>query len=463
MEELSEYEKARQRNLEANLAQMSEIFGSLAPARELIKDLVPVRALSSRPTRPHSAFSRDQPEEKRLYSMREVDFELRKNPTVKFKAECVFILRRSRRAPRVNYDEQSRDSDIRRSSRLTTRVLPTLKRLYDPDDDEYYGRPLKNHLTKQPHRRRGPIDSGRGKRKVGGRLYDSRDGRCCHQCRQKTTDIKVMCKRPGCGEMFDIDCLEVRYNDRKEDAQRHDWRCPVCQGTCNCSFCRPKKGLPSTGPLAHKAQKGGYYSVSHYLGDVIVLDDGTWKVAPQAAKFRYREAGDVSENEEDPERIDELAEDDSEKAVDSGTNKRKIVDLEEDTEEKDDERDEEDPERIDELAEDDSEKAVDSDTNKRKIADLEEDTEEKDDELEEDEEEIDELEEDSVLETEVADHETMSNKTVIKEDTNVKNVLLARKSDSNAVISTITSEKSDAVESKTEGKAKVEEKGKVSN
>ncbi|KAF9021113.1 hypothetical protein BGZ52_001992, partial [Haplosporangium bisporale] len=103
MEELSEYEKARQRNLEANLAQMSEIFGSLAPARELIKDLVPVRALSSRPTRPHSAFSKDQPEEKRLYSMREVDFELRKNPTVKFKAECVFILRRSRRAPRVNY------------------------------------------------------------------------------------------------------------------------------------------------------------------------------------------------------------------------------------------------------------------------------------------------------------------------------------------------------------------------
>ncbi|KAF8920497.1 hypothetical protein BGZ52_011907, partial [Haplosporangium bisporale] len=112
---------------------------------------------------------------------------------------------------------------------------------------------------------------------------------------------------------------------------------------------------------------------------------------------------------------------------------------------------------------DDSEKAVDSDTNKRKIADLEEDTEEKDDELEEDEEEIDELEEDSVLETEVADHETMSNKAVTKEDTNVKNVLLARKSDSNAVIPTITSEKSDAVESKTEGKAKVEEKGKVSN
>jgi len=29
MEELSEYEKERQRNLEANLAQMSEIFGTL--------------------------------------------------------------------------------------------------------------------------------------------------------------------------------------------------------------------------------------------------------------------------------------------------------------------------------------------------------------------------------------------------------------------------------------------------
>jgi len=182
----------------------------------------------------------------------------------------------------------------------------------------------------------------------------------------------------------------------------------------NCSFCRPKKGLPSTGQLSHKAQKGGYYSVSHYLGDVIVLDDGTWKVAPQAAKFRYKEAGDVSEDEEDPEMIDELADDESDKADDSGKKQESAEDAE------------------------------------------------KVDEVEEDEEEIDEIEEDSVPEREVTD-KTNSNKAATNEDAKVKNVLLARKSDDNAVTSTITSEKSDAVESKTECKAKVEEKGKVSN
>lgn len=183
----------------------------------------------------------------------------------------------------------------------------------------------------------------------------------------------------------------------------------------NCSFCRPKKGLPSTGQLSHRAQKGGYYSVSHYLGDVIVLDDGTWKVAPQAAKFRYREAGDVSEDEEDPEKIDELADDESDKADDSGKKQESAEDAE------------------------------------------------KVDEVKEDEEEIDEIEEDSVPEREVADKKTKSSEAATKEDAKVKNVLLARRSDGNTVTSTIASEKSDAVESKTEGKAKVEEKGKVSN
>lgn len=173
---------------------------------------------------------------------------------------------------------------------------------------------------------------------------------------------------------------------------------------------------------------------------MIVLDDGTWKVAPQAAKFRYREAGDVSEDEEDPEKIDELADDESDKA--------------------DDECDKADDEC--DKADDESDKADDSGKNK-KAADLGEDAEEKDDELEKDEEEIDELEEDSVLETEVADQKTESSKVATKDDAKVKNVLLARKSDSNAAISTITSEKSDTVESKSEGKAKVEEKGKVSN
>ncbi|KAG0342761.1 hypothetical protein BG000_001621 [Podila horticola] len=411
-----------------------------------MKDLVPIKPLSARSTQSHRTVSRDQPDE-RLYTAREVEHELRKYPTRKYKAVCVVILRRSRRAPRVHYGENGDGEDNRRqrSMRLTSRDLPSLKRLWTEDDDEY-GRPLKRVLGKQTSRRRGPIDSGRGKRMVGGRVYDSKLGTSCHQCRQKTTAAKVVCRRPGCGEMFDVECLEVRYNDRKSDALRPDWRCPVCQGTCNCSFCRPKKGLPSTGPLAHKAQKCGYYSASHYLGDVIVNADGTWKVAPQAAKFRYREKGDVSEDEqaeEDPEEVDELEDDESEKVDDSGRDEEeKADDSDRDEEEKVDELDEEEEEKVDELDEE----------------------EEKVDELDEEEEKVDELDEDGIDELAEEENAPVKNikspKTASKEDAKSGNILRARKTDANAVTS-MNTEKS-AVEGK-EDKAKVESKNKVSN
>lgn len=67
-----------------------------------MKDLVPIKPLSARSTQSHRAVSRDQPDE-RLYTAREVEHELRKYPTRKYKAVCVVILRRSRRAPRVHY------------------------------------------------------------------------------------------------------------------------------------------------------------------------------------------------------------------------------------------------------------------------------------------------------------------------------------------------------------------------
>ncbi|KAG0039337.1 hypothetical protein BGZ82_008666 [Podila clonocystis] len=336
MENLSDYERARLQSIEDNKAKLCDLFGFLEPAKVLMRELVPVKPLSTRSTPSHRAVSRDQPDQ-RLYSAREVEQELRRDPARKYEAACVIILRRSRRTPRVNY---------------------SLKRLWSDDDDEY-GRPLKKVLGASW--RKGPIDSGRGKR--------------------------------------------------------------------NCSFCRPKKGLPSTGLLSHKAQKGGYYSVSHYLGDVIVNDDGTWTVAPQAAKFRYREKGDVSEDEqaeEDPEEVDELADDESEKADDSG-------------------RDEE--EEVDELADDENEKADDSGR----------DEEEEVDELAEEEDMVDDRAEDENAPVK----NTKSPNTATKEDAKAENILQARKTDANTVPLVII-EKSAIVEGK-EDKAKAEMKNKVSN
>jgi hypothetical protein len=38
-----------------------------------------------------------------------------------------------------------------------------------------------------------------------------------------------------------------------------------CRGTCNCSFCRRKKGLAPTGILIHEAEKKGFSCVKDYL------------------------------------------------------------------------------------------------------------------------------------------------------------------------------------------------------
>ncbi|XP_056860019.1 uncharacterized protein LOC130508497 [Raphanus sativus] len=81
-----------------------------------------------------------------------------------------------------------------------------------------------------------------GVRVVGGRIYDSSNGKCCHQCRQKTMDFVASCKavknNKQCKLNFCHTCLLNRYGERAEEvATLNDWNCPKCRGLCNCSFC----------------------------------------------------------------------------------------------------------------------------------------------------------------------------------------------------------------------------------
>lgn len=117
----------------------------------------------------------------------------------------------------------------------------------------------------------GGRQSNPGRRVIGGRIYDSENGTSCHQCRQKTLDPKVKCTNelsPGelCGIMICYRDLKGRYGeDMEEVLATGTWSCPVCRGTCNCSFCRRKRGKAPTGILKHKAQKEGFDSVHEYL------------------------------------------------------------------------------------------------------------------------------------------------------------------------------------------------------
>ncbi|XP_048617036.1 uncharacterized protein LOC106402763 isoform X3 [Brassica napus] len=109
-----------------------------------------------------------------------------------------------------------------------------------------------------------------GVRVIGGKIYDSSNGRCCHQCRQKTMDFvascKAMKKEKQCPISYCHKCLLNRYGEKAEEVGALiDWRCPKCRGICNCSCCRKKRGQSPTGILTHKAKASGLSSVSELL------------------------------------------------------------------------------------------------------------------------------------------------------------------------------------------------------
>ncbi|XP_019059180.1 PREDICTED: uncharacterized protein LOC104823872 isoform X2 [Tarenaya hassleriana] len=109
-----------------------------------------------------------------------------------------------------------------------------------------------------------------GVRVIGGRIYDSSNGKTCHQCRQKTmvfaASCTVMKNNKPCPIKYCHKCLLNRYGEKAEEvALLAEWTCPKCRGICNCSFCMKKRGHQPTGILAHTAKATGFSSVSELL------------------------------------------------------------------------------------------------------------------------------------------------------------------------------------------------------
>ncbi|CAL0299122.1 unnamed protein product [Lupinus luteus] len=106
---------------------------------------------------------------------------------------------------------------------------------------------------------------------VGKRIYDPKNGKTCHQCRQKTLDLTASCKNvkdgnKRCTLNFCQSCLLNRYGEEVAEVEKlSNWICPRCKNKCICSLCRKKKGLPPTGPLARTAKTLGYKCVSDML------------------------------------------------------------------------------------------------------------------------------------------------------------------------------------------------------
>ncbi|XP_057219617.1 cell division cycle-associated 7-like protein isoform X2 [Malurus melanocephalus] len=104
---------------------------------------------------------------------------------------------------------------------------------------------------------------------VRDKIYDRVLGSTCHQCRQKTTDTKTICRNQGCGGVrgqFCGPCLRNRYGEDVKSALLDPaWICPPCRGVCNCSYCRRRDGRCATGMLIHLAKFYGYNNVKEYL------------------------------------------------------------------------------------------------------------------------------------------------------------------------------------------------------
>ncbi|KAK3791134.1 hypothetical protein RRG08_010534 [Elysia crispata] len=113
---------------------------------------------------------------------------------------------------------------------------------------------------------------------VSEKKYDSVQGTTCHQCRQKTDDMKTICRSSDCQGVrgqFCGPCLRNRYGeDAKVALKDPDWICPPCRGICNCSFCLKKKGRCCTGILIHAAREHGFSDVSSYLESMKKDQDG---------------------------------------------------------------------------------------------------------------------------------------------------------------------------------------------
>merc|ERR1719500_582789 len=105
--------------------------------------------------------------------------------------------------------------------------------------------------------------------RFGEKVYNQTIGTTCHQCRQKTTDTKTICRSGSCAGVrgqFCGRCIEIRYGeDCKEALLNPTWACPPCRGFCNCSICRNRKGKGATGILIQLAQAKGYDNVAAYL------------------------------------------------------------------------------------------------------------------------------------------------------------------------------------------------------
>ncbi|KAK3587992.1 hypothetical protein CHS0354_014512 [Potamilus streckersoni] len=255
------YEELRQKNIADNKVILEKLMSE-------IKDHLPNKIVPPRKPK----------ESKKKFAD---DLEVRRNPSrsARFNPEA-------NSPPRTRGRRGSVSSSISSSSssspdnKLVVRFGFFGKRSIAPDDDSYEDDRDEEDLLlpKRVHRVDREIKAADEITEedlklvamfVSDKKYDSIYGTTCHQCRQKTDDMKTICRSGNCFGVrgqFCGPCLRNRYGeDAKEVLKNPNWICPPCRGVCNCSFCRKRKGKTCTGILIHIAREHGFADVNSYL------------------------------------------------------------------------------------------------------------------------------------------------------------------------------------------------------
>ncbi|XP_066174665.1 cell division cycle-associated 7-like protein isoform X2 [Sylvia atricapilla] len=232
-------------NIKENKAMLAQLLAEL----NSIPDLFPVKTPTSTP-------SKQKKTPRRTFS--EGQIERRMNPT------------RNARPPEKFALEKFTLSAVKFAEHICSyRQQNLLKRLSVGDCGVRKRRRSSKYSTHRPVEDITEEDLDNIAITVRDKIYDKVLGSTCHQCRQKTTDTKTICRNQGCGGVrgqFCGPCLRNRYGEDVKSALLDPaWICPPCRGVCNCSYCRRRDGRCATGMLIHLAKFYGYNNVKEYL------------------------------------------------------------------------------------------------------------------------------------------------------------------------------------------------------
>ncbi|XP_047333742.1 uncharacterized protein LOC124937516 [Impatiens glandulifera] len=112
-----------------------------------------------------------------------------------------------------------------------------------------------SEIVEEKQKQKRKRNENPGVRIIGNRIYDSENGKTCHQINAFEDQL--------CRYRL---CISKLYGVKAEEMSVvEDWFCPKCRDNCNCSFCMKKRGHKPIGILVHTAKSIGFSSVSEML------------------------------------------------------------------------------------------------------------------------------------------------------------------------------------------------------